>query len=100
MPDYPRLGFLERRELALRIERFIARLEAMNRQPTRYEGERLMRALGLLSAGDTDLAKETVMEVERADRFVPFRRTVASPSPITMTQLRRRLEAVMHDVGL
>ncbi|MBV8191485.1 MAG: hypothetical protein JO339_29890 [Alphaproteobacteria bacterium] len=35
-----------------RLENFIAQFERSGRQPDRWEGERLMRALGFLNAGD------------------------------------------------
>jgi hypothetical protein len=48
------MDILPRQFSTSRIENFIAQFELSGRQPDRWEGERLMRALGFLNAGDFD----------------------------------------------
>ena len=48
------MDILPRQFSTSRIEKFIAQLELSGRQPDRWEGERLTRALGFLSVGDFD----------------------------------------------
>lgn len=95
MPPPPKV---ESVELVLSIKRFIEELELAERQPSSPVVDHLMRALGRASAGDLDESRLALRDAERTDRDVLARWSRASP--FAMTQLRRRLDAVMQDFDL
>jgi hypothetical protein len=91
------MDILPRQFSTSRVEDFIAQFERSGGQPDRWEGERLMRALGFLSAGDFDNCERELSLAETPVESRPPQYVANTPSlypPLTTSEHRANLERI------
>ena len=91
------MDILPRQHSTSLIENFIAQFELSGSQPDRWEGERLMRALGFLSVGDFDNCERELRLAETPVESRPPQNPGSIPSrypPLSTAEHRANLERI------
>jgi hypothetical protein len=91
------MDILPRQYSTSRIENFIAQFEGSGGQPDRWEGERLMRAMAFLNAGDFDNCERELSLAEASVDSRPPQYLLHAPPrhpPLTIAEHRANLERI------
>jgi hypothetical protein len=91
------MDILPRQFSTSRVENFIAQFERSGGQPDRWEGERLMRAMAFLNAGDFDNCERELSLAETPVESRPPQHALHTPPrhpPLTTAEHRSNLERI------